>query len=245
MERMLAATLRAEDTHFWFRALRRQAQRLLDDARASATLTRIVDCGAGTGRNLDWLRRYAPAIGIERSWFGLSAGRARGRSMIGGSVAALPLSDGCADLVTSFDVLYCLDDETERRAIAEMWRVLRPGGIALLNVAALDVLRGSHSALTHERRRYTKTRLSRRLTAAGFRVERLTYTNCVLFPAALATRSLERLTGRAAAPSESDLTVPSRPINWLLDRLLAAEAAWLRVADLPVGTSIMAVARKP
>jgi len=241
---MLEATLDAEDSHFWFRGLRRYARYLLEDAAGSGRLMRIVDCGAGTGRNLDWLTRYGPAIGIERSSFGLASGHARGRRMVGGSVDALPLPDACADLVTSFDVLYCLPDATERRAIEEMWRVLRPNGLLLVNAAALGVLKGSHSTLTHEERRYSKASLSARLTRAGFQIERITFTNLTLFPPALLKRGLERLTGRAATASASDLSVPPAPINRLFDLALAVEATALRFVDLPVGTSILAVARK-
>jgi SAM-dependent methyltransferase len=245
VERMLSATLDAEDAHFWFKALRRNAQQLLDEGLRASSLTRIVDCGAGTGRNLDWLRRYAPAIGIERSPFGLQAGRRRHRPMVGGSVDALPLPDACADLVTSFDVLYCLDDPTERRAIAEMFRVLKPGGLLLVNVAALEMLKGAHSTLTHERRRYRRTTLASHLEAAGFQVERITYTNVSLFAPALLRRTLERLTGHADAESASDLSVPAAPLNAGFDFVLRMEAAALKVVNLPVGTSVMARARKP
>jgi SAM-dependent methyltransferase len=161
-----------------------------------------------------------------------------------GSVAALPLADASVDLATSFDVLYCLDDDVERRALAEMFRVLRPGGFAVFNVAALDMLHGSHSALTQEIRRYTKLRLRERLQAAGFIVERMTFTNMTLFPMALALRGFERMTGRANEASESDLEVPAAPVNALLDLALRAEAMALRAIDLPIGTSLMAVGRK-
>src|SRR5262249_47199070 len=154
-----------------------------------------------TGRNLEWLSQLGPAVGVELTPAGLRVGRRFGRRLVQGTVAALPLRDASVDLATSFDVLYCLDDDVERRALAEMFRVLKPGGIAIVNVAALDVLRGSHSTLTHELRRYTKPRLRSRLTNAGFTVERVTFTNMTLFPLALAIRGLERLTGRAAEPS--------------------------------------------
>jgi SAM-dependent methyltransferase len=245
MKRMLEATARAEDRHFWFRGLRRTAAQFVDDARADRPLARIIDCGAGTGRNLDWLGRLAPVVGVELTPAGLSVGRRVGRPLVRGTVAALPFADATADLATSFDVLYCLDDETERRALAEMWRVLRPGGFAIVNVAALDLLHGSHSTLTEEVRRYTPARLAARLTAAGFLVERMTFTNMTLFPLALAVRGLERLRGQAGDASESDLQVPSAPINAALDLALRAEALVLRAMDLPIGTSLMAVARKP
>ena len=165
--------------------------------------------------------------------------------MVRGTVTHLPVPDARMDVATSFDVLYCLDDESERQAIAEMWRVLRPGGIVMVNVAALDILHGSHSTLTHEVRRYNKPRLRERLTKAGFRIERMTYTHFVTFPLALAVRGFERLTGRDAEPSDADLRVPREPINALLTSALRLEGLALRVVDLPFGSSLFCVARKP
>jgi SAM-dependent methyltransferase len=244
MDEMLAATAAAEDAHFWFRGLRRTARQLLRAAAGERRFRHIVDCGAGTGRNLDWLNEFGTAIGVELTPLALAVGRARHRRLVRGSVAALPIADGSAGLATSFDVLYCLDEATEAAALREMWRVLEPGGLALVNVAALDVLRGSHSALTHEVRRYTPARLRMRLAAAGFAIERLTFTNCALFPPALLRRSLERLRGQADRASDADLRTPARPINAALDGVLAIEAAALRITNLPIGTSLMALARK-
>jgi SAM-dependent methyltransferase len=245
MDAMLTATARAEDAHFWFRGLRRTAQRLLDGALGGRRIDRIVDCGAGTGRNLDWLNRYGLAVGVELTPLALDVGRTHGRRMVRGSVAALPLPSLSMDLATSFDVLYCLDDATEATAMSEMFRVLKPGGLTLVNVAALDVLRGSHSTLTHEVRRYTRARLRERLERAGFSVERLTFTNFSLFAPALASRGLERLRGTAAQASDADLQTPPAPINATLNAALTLEAALVSKIDLPIGTSIMAVGRKP
>jgi SAM-dependent methyltransferase len=244
MERLLAATARAEDTHFWFLGLRRTAQQLLMAAAGTRRLDRIVDCGAGTGRNLEWLARFGEAIGIELEPAGVRLVRARGRTVVRGTVVRLPVADECADLVTLFDVLQCLDDQAEHQALREISRVLKPGGLLLLNVAALDFLRGSHSTLAREVRRYSRRTLTARMRRVGFQIDRLTYTNLPLFPAALAVRGFERLTGRLDE-SERDLQVPSAPFNRGLDLALRLEARWLRRGDLPVGTSIMAVARKP
>jgi len=250
MDAMLEATARSEDRHFWFRGLRRSAKVLLDAAIPAAgspggrPLLRIIDCGCGTGRNLDWLGAYGDAVGVELSPTGLAVARARGRRVVRGTVASLPIASASVDLATSFDVLYCLPDDVERAAVAEMARVLRPGGLALINVAALDILRGSHSTLTRERRRYTPARLRARLDAAGLHLERLSYTNCSTFPITLAVRVCDRWTGRAAKASDADLRVPAAPINAALDLALAAEARVMRHVNLPVGTSLLCLARK-
>jgi SAM-dependent methyltransferase len=244
MERLLAATARSEDTHFWFLGLRRTAQQLLNAATSAGRLTRIIDCGAGTGRNLEWLASYGEVIGLELEPAGVRLARRRGRPVVRGTVVQLPFAPATADLVTSFDVLICLDDAAERQALQEMWRVLEPGGLALINVGALDVLRGAHSTLAREVRRYSRRSLTTRLRGVGFEVERITYTNLSLFPVALAVRGFERLTGRTE-PSERDLQVPAWPVNAGFNLALRAEAVWLRRFNLPVGTSIMALARKP
>jgi SAM-dependent methyltransferase len=244
MDRMLEATARAEDAHYWFRGLRRHGRLLLDDVAGGTRLDRIVDCGAGTGRNLDWLGDCGAAVGVESSPVGLRVARHHHRRVAQATVAALPFADASVDLATSFDVLYCLDDDTERRALAEMWRVLKPGGLMLTNVAALDILHGAHSTLTMELRRYTPSRLTSRLTEAGFRVERMTFAYMTPLPFALAIRGFQRLTGRSAEASEADLHVPPAPLNAIFDAVLIVEAGLLRLTNLPIGTSLMAIARK-
>ena len=77
----------------------------------------------------------------------------------------LPFADASFDVVLSFDVLYCLEAPAEQSALQEMFRVLRPGGFAVINVAALDILKGDHSALGGEVRRYTKRGLARSSSA--------------------------------------------------------------------------------
>ena len=51
-------------------------------------------------------------------------------------VAALPLADGSVDLVVTFTGLHCFPDP--RRAVAEMARVLRPGGVVTGSMLATD-----------------------------------------------------------------------------------------------------------
>ncbi len=244
MDWMLEATARAEDRHFWFRGLRRNARILLEQAVGGRRGLTILDCGSGTGRNLDWLQEFGVAVGVEQSAVGLRVGREHRRRLVGGTVTQLPISSARVDVATSFDVLYCLDDESERQAVREMWRVLKPGGIALVNVAALDMLRGSHSALTMERRRYTPRRLASLLTSAGFTVARMTFTNMLTFPLTLVARLADRVRGRATVASDAELRVPLAPVNAVLSGAVAVDGALLHVIDIPLGTSLMCVARK-
>jgi SAM-dependent methyltransferase len=158
------------------------------------------------------------------------------------TVARLPIPDDRFDLVTSFDVLYSLEDEIERQAIAEMFRVLKPKGRAIVNVAALDALRGNHSVLANEVRRYSRPDLTRRLEAAGFRVIHSTYTNFSILPLVAAIRLKQRISGHEE--SQDEISIPPAPINAVLSGLLAVEGALLRVMNMPLGSSLVAVAQK-
>ena len=205
---------------------------------------RILDCGCGTGANVEWLDQYGRSFGFDRSSVGLDLGRRAGRSrLVRATVTAAPFATGSFDLVTSFDVLYSLEEPDERAAVAEMFRLTRPGGFALINVAAMDVLRGDHSVLSEEVRRYSRSDLKRLVAGAGFTIVRLTYTNIALFLPLAGLRMVQRWRGLEPKPRE--ISVPSAPINALLTALLRLESRWLQHFDGPFGSSLICLARKP
>jgi SAM-dependent methyltransferase len=244
MDRLLEETARAERTHFWFRGFRRFVTPLLDRAAAGRTDLRILDCGCGTGNNLRLLGAYGRPAGIDITFSGLAYARRQGQRLVArASAASLPFSDGAFDLVTSFDVIYAFDDDLAAVVLAEMHRVLAPGGSLVLNVAALPVLRGNHSVLGGEVQRYTRTGLRAHLERAGFRVRRLTYTILAILPIVAGVRFAQRMGGHRE--SNREMTVPLAPINLALSGLLAIESAALRVVDMPLGSSLLTLAGKP
>jgi len=244
----LRATARAEAKHFWFRGFRWFVRPLIRQALHGTVRARTLDCGCGTGANLALLAPYGAAFGFDLSAVGLEIARQRGvAGLARASTAAIPFQSVCFDLVTSFDVLYALEEQDERAAVAEIFRVTRPGGYAIVNVAAMDVMRGDHSVLSHERRRYSRESLSRLLTAAGFRVVRITYTNASLFLPLLAVRAFHRARGlRSEAGATAEIAVPPAPINAALSALLWMESLWVKAGGTnPFGSSLLCLARKP
>ena len=166
----MRATAVAEARHFWFRGFRFFVLPLLRQATAGLTGARLLDCGCGTGNNLELLARFGSAYGFDLTAAGLEIGRESGRTrLVRASVTAVPFPDEAFDVVTSFDVLYSLEHSDERAAVAEMYRVVKPGGLLLINVAAMESLRGDHSVLSREIRRYNRSTLSALVTAPGSR----------------------------------------------------------------------------
>lgn len=237
----------AEQRHFWFRGLRQFIRPLVARATAGVRNPRLLDCGCGTGANLAVLGEFGQQFGFDLSSVGPTFARGYGQTRLAqASIARIPYSDHCFDVVTAIDVLYTLEENDERDAVAETFRVLRPGGVLIVNVAALSLLRGRHALRGNEVRRSSRRRLRRVLQRAGYTVERLTYTNFSLFPIILAVRLTQRLLG-LATPEETgiEMHVPPAIINESLAVLLTVEASLLRVMDMPIGSSLLCVARRP
>jgi len=244
MDRLLEATARAERDHFWFRGFRRFVKPLLEASAGGRRDLLALDCGCGTGYNLPMLRQFGRAVGIDLTFSGLQYAVARGdRQVAQASAARLPFASERFDLVASFDVIYGLPDDIERQAVAEMFRVLKPGGRLVLNVAALPFLRGNHSVLGGEVRRYTRPRLREALSGGGFRIDRLTYTNAFTLPITAAVRLSQRVVGHAESPAE--ITVPAAPLNAALAGALALESVALQFIDMPAGSSLLCLATRP
>ena len=243
----MRATARAEARHFWFRGFRAFVTPLLEQAAAGLSNARLLDCGCGTGANVELLDRFGRAYGFDLTETGLRIGRDAGRTRLArATVTAVPFPTASFHIVTSFDVLYALPDSAEETAIAEMFRVLKPGGCAIVNVAAMNLLRGDHSILSHELRRYSRADLRNRLQKAGFAIERLTYTNATLFAPLAIARLLQRRRGlRAESDADAEITVPPEPINAVMSAVMRLEALWLRAFDAPFGSSLLCLARKP
>ena len=247
MDRLLEATRRAEQRHFWFRGFRAFVRPLIAEAVTGRPSPKILDCGCGTGANLVMLSEYGRPYGFDVSWQGLQFARGYGQTRIArASITRIPFPDAVFDVVTVFDVLYSLSEEQESAAVQEVFRVLRPDGSLIVNVAALRILRGSHSVFGAELRRSTRRRLRALLSRYGFDVVRLTYTNFVLFPLMLAVRTAQRAMG-LATPEEAgvDIAVPPALFNDTLAGLLQLEAHALRRVDMPIGSSLLCVARRP
>jgi SAM-dependent methyltransferase len=247
VDHLLRATARAEARHFWFRGFRYFVEPLVRHATTGLSGAAILDCGCGTGSNVEWLSGFGTAWGFDLAATGLRIGRELGRTHLArGSVAAAPFPGNRFDLVTSFDVLYSLEKPVEGAAVAEMFRLTRPGGFIIVNVAAMAALRGDHSVLSRELRRYTRDELRLLLTSAGFEMVRITYTNAMLFAPMAAARAWQRWRGLSGeAEGGREISVPPAPVNLALASLLKIESLWLPYVSSPFGSSLLALARKP
>ena len=152
---------------WWYRALH---VRLCDALEGSHG--RILDAGCGTGGFLAALRARRPdltSFGLE--WDASAATRACAKStsvITRGSVNDLPFATGSFDAALSADVL-CHAMVDPPAALAELKRVLRPGGRLVLNMPAYQWMLSAHDRRVHNIRRLTAAATTAMLRTAGFR----------------------------------------------------------------------------
>lgn len=226
----------AESSHWWYRGLRALVRQHLP-----ADASRVLDAGCGTGAQLADLGTRKGA-GIDAAPAALAHCRARGLTALArASVSALPFPDNCFDAVVSLDVLYHRAVGDPVVALQEYRRVLRPGGVLILNVPAYAWLHSRHDEAIHTGRRFTRGALVRMVEDAGLEIRRATYWNTVLFPAV----AMLRLAGKASGDARSDLeATPGRLQQCVGNAALAVERGMMKGVNLPVGLSVFVVARK-
>lgn len=242
-----------EDTLWWFRGMEKITQALLDGVCADARRRTILDAGCGTGGMMQFLARYAnggDVFGMDLVHTALDFCRQRGhRRLAQGSITHLPFASAGFDLVTSFDVIQQLPEpHLDGLAMREMFRVLKPGGIAFVRAAAYEAMKSGHDAALSTHHRYHEKELQTKMQGAGFEVVRTTYANSWLFPVAAVRRLLFKKIG--LADKGSDVKPMSPKLAWLnrvFTRILEREARALRrpSAKFRFGLSVICVARRP
>ena len=235
----------AEERQWWYVGMRAISFALLHPhwppSSAGAARPRILDAGCGTGNNLRHLAPWGEAVGVDLSAEAIRFCRQREVMALQAALAALPFAAESFDCVTSFDVIYHRWVSDDGAAVAEMARVLRPGGLLLVRVPALRALWGAHDEAVHSRHRYTRGEMRRLLQEGGLEVVRLSYGNSFLLPLLALRRSLDRLRGRHG----SDVAFLPAPLELAFRSLLRLEAALVSRVSLPLGASLFALARKP
>nr|WP_249681184.1 class I SAM-dependent methyltransferase [Roseococcus pinisoli] len=132
---------------------------------------RVLDAGCGTGGFLARLRQARPEAdlyGLEFAEAAAARATAKAKARVAcGTVNALPFPDACFDAVVSLDVI-CHGGVDPDAALAEFRRVLRPGGLLVLNLPGHEWLKSAHDLRVHNVRRFERAGAKAMLTSSGF-----------------------------------------------------------------------------
>lgn len=241
---MLPHLYGSDDSHGWNAGMRGVTHALLD----SVTLPPgpILEIGCGGGQLLVELQAAYPnrtVYGIDLHPLALAHAAARQGArprLLQAALPQLPWAGNSLALLLALDVFDQQGVDLDA-ALVEARRILRPGGALLLRVSAHPWLFGAHDVAFHTGRRYTRRELESALQAGGLEIHRLTYANAGL---ALPVGAL-RLAQRWGLLPWQPALYGQDGLHHLAAWLLAQEAAWLHHADLALGLSLCAVARKP
>lgn len=179
-----------EDSMWYFKALNRRM--LLPLAPLAHREASILDAGCGTGGLIKALQAYGPQWKIDGlDYSPLACDYTREKTSVPikeGSIEDLPYESRQFDAVVCADVISQIDDGSV--ALREFARVLKPGGILVLNVAAYQWMWSYHDDICESKHRFRRSELKAMLVKAGFQVTTSSYANMLILPLVFAQRKI-------------------------------------------------------
>jgi SAM-dependent methyltransferase len=243
--------LELEADHWWFQGRRTIFVSLLDRfmGRDPGGSRLLMDLGCGVGGMLGPMAEYGKVIGTDVTWQGLRHCAQRGFPRLLASHGTHgPLRDGSLDCVTAFDALEHIEDDVG--SMADIYRMLKPGGVLIASGPAYQFLYAQQDRITHHFRRYTLGEMTSKAESVGFEIEKGSYINFFLFPVILPAVLFFKLVQAVTKPSDDNagsnvgIGIPAW-VNNTLAGIFKFEARVLRLISAPTGHSVIMVARKP
>jgi SAM-dependent methyltransferase len=220
--------------------------------RASLTAERptLLEVGSSSGFLLADLRRAFPGARVIGSDAFPESLRALaiaqpGYPLLQFDLTRCPLPDACVDAVVALNVLEHIEDD--RAALAQVARILKPGGLAYLEVPAGAWLYDIYDELLHHHRRYSARVLRERAEAAGFDVSWLSHLGFLVFPLFVAAKKRnQRLLSRSPEVKRAEVarSISASRRSLALSMALAAESRLGLVARFPFGIRCLCLLRR-
>lgn len=233
-----------EAINFWFRSRNQLIVWAL--GRYFRDIDSFLEIGCGTGYVLSGLEQAFPGLRLSGSEiFSNGLKYARGRvsrcDLLQMDARDIPFEEEF-DVIGAFDVLeHIAEDE---QVLSGMYRAVQPGGGIILTVPQHDFLWSQADEHACHERRYSAKDLKQKVQRAGFSVVRVTSFVSLLLPLMMLSRFGKRNPDKVYDPL-AELKIGGLT-NWVLGRVLALERALIRMGLwLPVGGSLLMVARKP
>lgn len=231
----LEEMIRAEDKHPWYQSRLSLVKKFGREIEAQSVGLDI-GCGSGAAAQLLQQEFQLFPTGMDISKFAVDASKERGVTTLQADVTKIPSSDGSQDFALALDVIEHI--ENRKILLSEMYRVLKPGGKALITVPAHSWLWSNHDELNHHFRRYSKEMLQEDLSAAGFSIKSIRWWNSMLLPYIYLTRKSTKKKG------SSEFELPPKILQIIVRIILTTEAKFEFLGKI-VGVSLVAIIEKP
>jgi len=223
---------KAEDTYFWFCVRRKWI--FASIAKYKAPPANVLEIGCGTGNVSSFLARQGYAVtgceyhneALDIAWPGFTKVCADG--------AQVPFDDSSFDVVGLFDVIEHTPDDLQM--VNEAARLLKKGGIIIVTVPAREELWSWLDEVSYHKRRYSKEMLNTLFSEALLDVVCLEYMFMSLY--------LPMKLARKHHKDPSDTFKINTIANMVMRGVTETERMISRIIPLPIGTSLLAVAKK-
>jgi len=237
----------AERDFWWYKALHEQVINTIEGKYKNKDIM-ILDAGCGTGGLIEKIREkgYKNVKGFDLSSDAIEICRQRGLDIFQYNLLDVLKNNK----INSCDVIICNDvvcyfDESEHKAIISNFeKMLKPGGLIILNVPALNIFSGTHDKAVGIVKRFTRKMVSNMTS-----VDTLEIVKEVFWPFSLAIpivsiRIYQRLLIKLMKPEHyvSDVSMPNKIINLLLYQIVKIENKLLQWK--PFGSSLFVVLEK-
>jgi SAM-dependent methyltransferase len=235
-----------ETIHWWFIVRQKiiiQTLKKYIPAYQYGKLT-ILNVGAAGGDSSKWLSAFGKVISVENDPLFLQHLATQLTGVINAPAESLPFNKNEFDLVCAFDVLEHISDH--EKALSELQRVCKPGGIFCVTVPAYQSLWSVHDEVNGHKRRYTSKSLKEFMGKQNSKVMYTTYFNTLLFIPVFLVRKLEKIFRKKSDKEKSDFEYykTGKGINNLLQIIFGFEIFLLKLFRLPFGVSILMLVEK-
>ena len=154
-----------------------------------------------------------------------------------------PLPDACVDAVVLLNVLEHIEDDAS--AVGHLFRILKPGGLAVIEIPAGPGLFDVYDKQLMHFRRYRRNGAVSLFEKTDFRKVKASHLGFFVYPAFWAVKKKNRLFAKeqdAAAVVAKDIKSSA---NWLLSALMNLELTLGEMMSFPFGIRCLLTCRKP
>lgn len=224
-----------EDKHWWFLAKREFIKTFLPFPKGNF---KILDLGCGTGGLSKFLQKWGSVLGVEKEKTAAGYLRYRKITYLSKAIDTCRFSPQSFDLICIFDVLYHKNIKNDLVILKKAHRWLKTGGLLCLTDSAIPLLFSKHDIIMQGRERYTLGKMEAKLQQAGFSILKKSYIYCLLFPLFVVSRLINKYVNFATVGKVNPF------VNRILLNICRMEAGILKSRRLPIGSSILFLAKK-
>ena len=217
----------------------------------AASTPAIIDIGCSSGYTVKLVRTRMPHAAIVGADFVRGPLEKLGRAvpdipLLHFDLVKCPLPDNCFDGLILLNVLEHIRDDIA--AIRQVTRILKPGGIAAIEVPAGPGLYGIYDKQLMHFRRYRMTDLVQKILTNGLAILERSHLGCFLYPGFWITKKWDQRYMNSSPEVQQRIVAQNMQLTRhspLMHSLMKAEARLRRYIYLPFGIRCLVTCRKP